>query len=298
MIGKNPYQQKEIKKPDGIIPGLTYSIMNTADQKLWEAIKKGGNSIDGLIHAVLNGQWDSVFGEYKNDSQLLNDIMSGKLNDDALTSIGNTMKEYGGVRQSGFIALNNHAFHVEPGSFTIKPKLNIAQTDMYMDGDDGKSYTYLQWLNTTGVVISMTIYNDVNEKYDGWTSGVAKDNETKNDNELYDASTKVNEVLLEWAETFNTVELWTSLGIPHIKGKYKITDIQQTMESQNIVKSEIELTSYTQDEFEKTYYKAYDISDLTDVDTSTDTAYAEKIKKIPTGLRKTCNCTGGHVKNG
>lgn len=297
MIGKNPYQPED-QTPEyywksvleNASPG--YKLANDIQSGLLDLKDESTKQILEGLGVIARGDVGSWGGEIWNDVQFLDELAHGKYNEGIFTSLSNKLQEKAGLRSSGHVTLNNQPVHVEPGSFTIKPKMNIAQTDMYMDGEDGKSYTYFQWLNTTGLIISLTIYNNINEKYVGDTLGDAANGETKTDSSLYDTNTQINEALLWWAETFTTVKLWTDLGIPNIGGNYKITQCQQTMEAENIVKTEIELQSYTQDEMEETYYKAYDLDELVDSDQSGDTGLAKAIKDIKVGTKKECDCTG------
>ncbi len=297
MIGKKPYQPSD-QSPNKWISQLIEGASPITKIKNWQSMGTKAvaddyvNNLKQEFKALGRFDLGTLGGEIWNDSQFLDDLVHGKYNDDILTSASNKYQEAMGLRSSGHITLNNQPVHVEPGSFTVKPKMNIAQTDMYMDGQDGESYTYFQWLNTTGLIINMTIYNKVDEDYVGETMGDAAKGETAEDTSVFDYNTQVNEVLLWWAKTFTTISLWTDLGIPNIKGDYKITQCQQTMEAEKIVKTELELQSYTQDKMEETYYKAYDISDLVEDDQSGDTGLAKSIKNIEVGIGKECSCTG------
>lgn len=279
VIGKNPYSGNS----SGAGGDTGKHVGNQND-----LIGRVQNSLDTLMNSAYLLDYDTFMGEIQNTTQFFNDLLQGNLNDDISTSVTNTLLEDFDLRDSGYVTLNNMPVHVEPGSFVIQPKLNISETDMYRDGEDGESYTYMQWLNTTGVKINMTIYNKVTEKpqlgTDKTTEGA-----TKEDMSLWDANSTVHKVLYTWAKTYEPIDLWTALGLPYIKGEYRIFDIRQTMVDQTTVKSEIELHSYTQDEMESTYYRNYNIEDLTGKDTSKSTALASRLEQVPE-TQKECSC--------
>ena len=279
VIGKNPYA--------GNISGAGGDTgRHVGNQN--DLIGRVQNSLDTIMGSALTMDYNTFMGEIQNTSQFFNDLLNGNLNDDIATSATNTVLEDLGWRDSGYVTLNNMPVHVEPGSFIIQPKLNISETDMYMDGKDGESYTYMQWLNTTGVKINMTIYNKVTEKPQ---LGTEKDDDaaTKEDMSLWDARSTVHRTLYTWSKTYEPISLWNALGLPYINGNYRIFELRQTMADQTTVKSEIELHSYTQDEMESTYYRNFTIEDLTGKDTSKTTALASRLEKVPE-TKKECSC--------
>ena len=278
LIGVNPYEKNK-SAGDSIQEGINSFLNNPISKE-----------VQGLGGALITGDWDTLSGELHNTSQLLTDMATGENDLSGVgTSLGNKVLEGLGLRDGGYVTLDNMPVHVEPGSLIIQPKLNIAETDMYLDGEDGKSYTYVQWLNTTGLKINMTVYSRLDEKPQLGTDK-SKEGETKNDYKLFDLNTKVHDVLLEWARSFYKIEFWANFGMRNIKGTYYIYDIKQTVMNHEIVKSELELHEYTQDTMDDTFYKNYNLDDLTGKDMSKDTTLASRIQQIPE-TSKTCSCT-------
>lgn len=274
-IGKRPYGQEKDS--------------NFIHEIVSDPIDRINDSVTGMGGALLTGDFDTLGGEANNISKLLDDLLNGRLNDDLLRSGSNKLLEDLGLREGGYVTFDNMPVHVEPGSVVIQPKLNIAETEMYLDPDQGESYTYVQWLNTTGVKINMTIYNRMGEKPQAGTEK-SSEGSTKYDSSLWDVNTTVNDVLLRWARGFYKFELWMNFGIREIKGPYFIYDIKQTIMNHEIIKSEVELHSYTQGKMEDTFYKNYALNDLVGRDLSGDTGLASRLEQAPE-LKKECNCT-------
>lgn len=187
--------------------------------------------------------------------------------------------------------LNNQPFHIEVGSIKTSPKLNIAETDMYLSGDDGKAYTYYQWQNTTGRIIKFTCYSRGNEKYVGDRTSLEETSSTHDTSEIvFHENSTPAEVLFAWSERFTKLTLDACIPGAPTEGTYIIWSLDQTADDFDFVKSEVELREYTQDDIEDSVFKTYDASELLDTDMTSDTALVKQIENLPV-LEKSCSCT-------